>query len=311
LVYGHIKNFFKAFLLKSIVIKFSGLLLIGHLIIWWLLFYSPLNFPERIPKTPINIKGLTLIILTSTIIIYFQRRALKKDNRHTTLRLVFFSTVVCFIAELLFQTIRFPTIIADSLSERLYYAVRGGIVIPILGGVISFIVALLIKTKTIQNGDRSWKYSQGETSNKDLQLNTELLNNLEHICELKEIADEQSFNEMIKFPRTIIYISVNWSGYERISRYIINSVLNGFKAIEIPIFKIDCTEQEKRYVEVWLKNQSASAQYYYSNGYGETLLVEHGQIVDVIRYPGELGIEKTRSKIEQWLTKDIHNVIKH
>jgi len=37
------------------------------------------------------------------------------------------------------------------------------------------------------------------------------------------------------------------------------------------------------------------------NGYGETLLVNYGKVINHIKYPGELGIEKTKMKIKRWL----------
>jgi len=51
-----------------------------------------------------------------------------------------------------------------------------------------------------------------------------------------------------------------------------------------------------------LGNQPSSLQDFYFNGYGETLLINYGQVVDYIRYPGQLGVEKTKLKIEHWLT---------
>src|SRR2546429_5204134 len=112
------------------------------------------------------------------------------------------------------------------------------------------------------------------------------------IWQIKEIVDEKSFSEILKLPKAIIYISVNWSGQERLSRHVVYKIIDDLKDFEIPIFKIDCSDQQNKYVEYWLSMQSHSN--LYSNGYGETLLVSNGKIGDYIKYPGELGIEKTR-----------------
>jgi len=80
-------------------------------------------------------------------------------------------------------------------------------------------------------------------------MSIKLPENLENTIGLRLIVNEQGFNEMLSLPRAIVYVSVNWSGQERVSRSIVYKALNDFKISEIPIFKIDCSEQEKKYVE--------------------------------------------------------------
>ena len=105
---------------------------------------------------------------------------------------------------------------------------------------------------------------------------------------------------MLLMPKAIVYILVNWSGQERNSRSIVYNVLDTLKITDIPIFKIDCSEQDKRYVEDWLDSLAKDMKMFYSNGYGETLLLSHGSVIDFIKYPGNIGMEKTRMKIEDW-----------
>ena len=119
---------------------------------------------------------------------------------------------------------------------------------------------------------------------------------------LYQIIDESNFNEILKLPVAIIYITVDWSGQERISRSIIKEVLNKLDPKEIAIFEIDCSNQDKKYIGDWLTNQSKQLGHMYSNGYGETLLIKNGQVTDYIKYPGDLGIEETKVRIKQWLT---------
>jgi hypothetical protein len=133
--------------LKSIVIKYSIILLVAQLISWRILFYSPLNIPSHIPRTPIDISGLLLLSLITVIIILFQKEGLKYNKQISLAQLILTSGLVAFIAELVFQFIRFKTIIADTFNEKLFYALRGVIVIPLMTIIISIITALIIRRR--------------------------------------------------------------------------------------------------------------------------------------------------------------------
>jgi hypothetical protein len=134
--------------LRPIVIKYSIILLVAELISWWLLFYSPLNIPSHIPKTPINISGLLLLSLVTIIIVFLQKESLKSNKQITFIRLILMSGLVVFLAELVFQFIRFSTLVADTFSERLFYALRGVIVITLMAIIISIITASIIKKRS-------------------------------------------------------------------------------------------------------------------------------------------------------------------
>ncbi len=136
--------------MKTIILKFSGLLLFGLLFNYLLLFYSPIDFPENIPYTPINIGGLAILIWTITVFILLQKRILELDSTKTIVQLVLYSTLICFIAELFFQIIRFPTIDGITFSERIFFCIKGIISIPLMCMFISFFVALQLKTKKIK-----------------------------------------------------------------------------------------------------------------------------------------------------------------
>lgn len=120
---------------------------------------------------------------------------------------------------------------------------------------------------------------------------------------LTEIVNEVGLAEMLKLEKAIVWIWVNWSVYAYRSRSVIHQVLKQLEVIEIPVFKIDCSGQENRYIEGWLATHTTETKYLYSNGYGEMLLVENGRVVDYIRFPGALGIEKTKEIIVAWLMK--------
>ncbi|MBL4898684.1 MAG: hypothetical protein JKX76_03435 [Colwellia sp.] len=68
----------------------------------------------------------------------------------------------------------------------------------------------------------------------------------------------------------------------------------------MPIFKIDCSDQTKKDVDEWLIGQKESKQYCYTDGLGETLLLDKGEIIDFIKNPGQLGFDQTQEKIKEW-----------
>jgi hypothetical protein len=131
---------------KNIILKFSGILLLGQLLNYWLLFYSPWNIPEFIPGTPISIAGLLLMLLTITILILAQRQILKKKNDLSIIKLALHGAIICFVAEFFFQIIRWPTITADSTYERAYYCFRGILIVPAFSAVYSLLIAVQLKT---------------------------------------------------------------------------------------------------------------------------------------------------------------------
>lgn len=117
-----------------------------------------------------------------------------------------------------------------------------------------------------------------------------------------EIESEQEFNRIIELPKAIIYFQVNWSGPERTSRAIINMILNEIVLINTPIFRIDYSDRLE-FIEKWMLLQTKNVQNLLYGGWGETVLIENGQVTDFINYPTYVGIEKTKEKIENWQNK--------
>ena len=126
------------------------------------------------------------------------------------------------------------------------------------------------------------------------------INELEKSIGIIDLPNQKEFQWMLHLDRAIVYISVNWSGPERISRYCVYKALNEIQHNMMPVFKIDCSEQDKRYIEEWLWDQKESNKCVYSGGWGETLLIERGHIIDMIRNPGQSGLEKTKEMLVSW-----------
>lgn len=133
--------------MRIIILKFSFILLIGLLFNWWLNKFSPLNLPQNIPRTPIRIGGLLLMILIISVLIVFQKKLLKKYPEKSIFQLTTLSGFVCLISETIFQLLRQPTLDSDFWGDRIENFAVGTIGITILGTIISFLIAFQIKTK--------------------------------------------------------------------------------------------------------------------------------------------------------------------
>lgn len=116
------------------------------------------------------------------------------------------------------------------------------------------------------------------------------------------MTTEAEFLNVLKLDKAIIYLFVDWSGPERISRFIVFKTLSDIGKIEIPLFKIDCSDQTKNYVVDWLIEQRENKKGFNYGGCGETLLMSKGKIINFIKNPGQLGPEKTTKKIHEWNT---------
>lgn len=136
--------------MKGTILKYSFILLIGFLLEWWIIWFSPLNLPERIPATPIRIDGLILVGLLLTVLIMAEKQFLRNNPNTTIFNLTVIGTTICFLAEIVFQAIRQPFINAYTFSEHLYYYLLGIIVVTLYGAALSFLIAFQLKRKNIK-----------------------------------------------------------------------------------------------------------------------------------------------------------------
>jgi cytochrome bd-type quinol oxidase subunit 2 len=138
------KNFMT---LNRLTITFIGLLLTGLLIQWWLFYFSGLDIPWFIPNTPIDLRGLLLIVLLLIILITF----IKSKNRHdislSIVKLTLAGTLVCFVAELVFQFIKLLVNNDEPFNDRITDFYVGVLGITLFAAAISFLISFQIKTK--------------------------------------------------------------------------------------------------------------------------------------------------------------------
>jgi hypothetical protein len=59
---------------------------------------------------------------------------------------------------------------------------------------------------------------------------------------------------------------------------------------------IDCSNQKNKYLENWLGKQKENLSHLYYGGYGETLLISKGEVLDCINNPSEIGLQANENK---------------
>lgn len=123
--------------------------------------------------------------------------------------------------------------------------------------------------------------------------------NIEDLKYVTEIKTEEEFKQLLKYSKAILYFQVDWAGQELMSRRLLTKALWEIGVLRIPVFKINGRDQDQIYVEEWLLVHGNDLEFYYG-GLGATLLIEAGYVVDYIRYPVQLGLEKLKEKIKSW-----------
>lgn len=127
--------------MSSFILKYSGFLLMGLLIEYWIVWHSNLNVSENIPTTSIRTEGVFLLGLILAILIIAHRTFLKKNPTTSILKLTVIGSVICFISETTFQIIRQFFLDAANINERLHYFLLGTIGVSMMGIILSFFVS--------------------------------------------------------------------------------------------------------------------------------------------------------------------------
>ena len=107
---------------------------------------------------------------------------------------------------------------------------------------------------------------------------------------MSHITDLQT---LVKKDKVLVYIMVDWSGPERISRNVCFTAISNLKIRNGIIIEPD----KYPIFEQWYRKQN-----FVPGGYGELLWVKNGNIIDYLKFPGNLGIESTKDKISSWIT---------
>jgi len=116
---------------------------------------------------------------------------------------------------------------------------------------------------------------------------------------ITEIKSEEEFTQLLQLPKAILYINAEWSIHARFSWSVVSATLRNNQEFTIPAFKLDASEQLP-YFENWLTEQKNIKPDFIYGGWGETVLIEQGNITDFISRPSKLGSEKTTEMFKSW-----------
>jgi hypothetical protein len=128
-------------------ITFTALLLLGLFFEWWLFYFSGLDIPWFIPNTPIDLRGLLLIILLLMVLVTFIKRTNRQGTSTSIGKLTLAGTLVCFIAEFIFQFIKLLVTNEEPIKARLVDFSIGIIGTTLFAAAISFFISFQIKAK--------------------------------------------------------------------------------------------------------------------------------------------------------------------
>lgn len=133
--------------MRIFLLKYSGYLLLGLLIEYWIVWHSSLNLPQNIPQTTIRIEGIFLLGVFLLVLILALHAFFKTGPNTSILKLTGVGTTICFISLGIFHAIRQFFINADTLDDRLYFYFLGTIGMSVFGAILSFLIAFQIKTR--------------------------------------------------------------------------------------------------------------------------------------------------------------------
>src|SRR5688500_1106806 len=99
-----------------------------------------------------------------------------------------------------------------------------------------------------------------------------------------EIKCEEEFNQLLKLSKAIVFIKAEWSGPARASWHIVSVALLEIGVLTMPAFKLDASEDIPYFMN-WLLRQKEIKPDFIYGGWGETILIEYGNITDFIHCP--------------------------
>jgi hypothetical protein len=127
----------------TLIIKYSLILSVTLIAIWWLLFFSPFGIPEYIPGTPIKFNGALMSIAIIATSIGIEKEFIRLQPNVSFIRLALAGTIISFVSEMIFKIVS-----SIATNDNTFYSfLRGVFVITIFGAIISSLIAFQLKTK--------------------------------------------------------------------------------------------------------------------------------------------------------------------
>jgi hypothetical protein len=136
--------------MKKILFQCSGVLLGVHLIIFWLLNYSPLEIPQYFTlfeDKKINLHGLIILLAVGLILRFFLQRHFRENPESSLAELTSIGVLAELCAEAIFQLVRQFTFSDSSGMAHVvayFISVMGG---SFIAGILSVAIAGRLKKK--------------------------------------------------------------------------------------------------------------------------------------------------------------------
>jgi hypothetical protein len=132
--------------IPQLLLIFNGILVLLFFLILWLTDYSPFNIPEFIPGIELQTYGLLSFLAMIGALILFQKRLIRLDGTISIVKLTLLCLLVCLIAQSIYQTVRQFYMLRFNDNDKPYELAISLISITILSAIISFSVALELKS---------------------------------------------------------------------------------------------------------------------------------------------------------------------
>jgi hypothetical protein len=85
---------------------YTAVLLLALLLVLWLLDYSSLGIPERIPGTQWPLYTIAIFVVMILVLIIFQRHLVKTNPGISVGKLILYGFIVCVVAQAIYQLFR-------------------------------------------------------------------------------------------------------------------------------------------------------------------------------------------------------------
>lgn len=125
------------------ILIYSLILFLSLLLVYWILFFSPLNIPILIPNTKIYFIGVLNFAVTLPILIFSLKNYLKTNQSASIVLLVLTGMLITFLSKTGVQATRVFVFGDDTIYQSILTIIRTVIFFTI----ISFFVAFQLKTK--------------------------------------------------------------------------------------------------------------------------------------------------------------------
>jgi magnesium-transporting ATPase (P-type) len=124
---------------------FGAILTVGLFLILWLMDYSAIGIPDKIPGTNYQIYAIAMFIVTVITLLVYQKLIWRGNPSASILHLTCWSFLVAFISQLVYQLVRQVWILRFESNDKIKDLVISMVALFFLMLLISLSIALELK----------------------------------------------------------------------------------------------------------------------------------------------------------------------